>query len=40
MDTKTTNVLKTDKVQKILFWAMIVMSVTFVTALIIYVLKH
>lgn len=38
MDTKTTNVLKTDKVQKILFWAMIVMSVTFVTALIIYVL--
>lgn len=37
MNTKT-NVLKTDKVEKILFWAMIIMSVTFVAGLIVYVL--
>lgn len=38
MNTKT-NTSNNDKVQKILFWAMIVLSVTFVAGLIIYVIR-
>lgn len=39
MDTET-KVIKQDKVEKILFWTMIVSVVTFVAALIIYVVAN